>query len=230
MASVFSVIESRHSVRDYFSYELKREEIEWTEGLFEKVPVVGTVGRLPWRLIPHSPIGSGKLYAPLLEPTSAGLVEYGFQGEALVLKLTERGFGSCWMAVGRAVEKNAPAVIVFGKEAGHTVASRLSRAVFKSNRRKDLDELLTHDSLTPLPEQERVLNAMRAAPSAVNKQPWRFTVTESRLLRVRRAGGRPDWSYMDLGIVLCHGYLAALELFGSARVTRLDDEHYQIDY
>lgn len=230
MASVFPVIEMRHSVRSYSRYTLAESDVEKLENLFSRLPSIDQALKLSWKLKTSSPVGSAKLYAPLAESHPGAWVEYGFQGEALVLKLTQAGFGTCWIAVGGATEKNSPAVIVFGKEAKTGLAAFVTGAFLRARRRKDLNDLLASGSDYPTSEERRVLEAMRAAPSAVNKQPWRFTVRGENAVEVKRTGGHPVWTYLDLGIVLCHGYLTALEVFGSAAVTRLDEDRYEIGF
>jgi nitroreductase len=230
MGTVFAIIEKRHSVRNFSKHSLSDGEVARLEALFEKLPKIDAKSGLEWRLKKKTPVGSAKLFAVLAQQSPAGLVEYGFEGQALVLKLVEQGFGTCWLAVGRAVEKNSPAVIVFGKGAGNSLSSKITRAVIRGDRRKPLDELLTHDSVKPTPEQERIIAAMRLAPSAVNKQPWRFSVKDSRGIKVRKLAGHPVWTSIDLGIVLLHGYLAALDLFAKAGVRRIEDDHYLIEF
>jgi len=71
------------------------------------------------------------------------------------------------------------------------------------------------------------LEAVRLAPSAVNKQPWRVVVCGDRIHfyeKKNKPAGSDSWDVqkIDLGIALCHFALAAQESGLSATFVRED--------
>jgi nitroreductase len=135
----------------------------------------------------------------------------GYYGEKLVLDATNRGLGTCWVA-GSFDRKATPvklggsdiivAVITVGK-----VATELSRREKMMKRlfhrgTKSIEDMVIAQE--PLPEW--FLSGMRAvqkAPSAVNRQPVKFTLAnETVTAYVDPKGlGRPP---LDLGIAKLH--------------------------
>ncbi len=154
--------------------------------------------------------------------------DYGWCMEKVVLELTLLGLGTCWLggtfrrsafaqAVGLAEGEIIPAVSPVGLPAGAKSAiDTLASAVAGARGRKRWEDLF----LVPREEAGEwaaCLDAVRAAPSAANAQPWRVTMEPrapvlhffrvSRGLTERRALQK-----VDLGIAMCHFELAAREL------------------
>lgn len=160
----------------------------------------------------------------------------GFALEAVVLRATSLGLGSCWIggvfdrkrfgrALGIGAGEQLPAVIAVGRPAARpSLRDRLVRWSAGGDRRKSPAELFfAGDWRTPLryeesPQWAPPLDCLRLAPSASNKQPW----------RVLRAGGAfhfflgrdrayssmmplADLQRIDLGIALCHFQAAAAD-------------------
>lgn len=171
--------------------------------------------------------------------TTAEQVQAGFMFEALLLKATEMGLGTCWLG---GTFRHGPFVEAFRAKAGgndssplpegmevsivspvghptpkRRFAERFMRRMVKSDHRKPFDELFKGVSgATPL---GRVLEAVRLAPSSRNSQPWRAEVVQS----VGSPGqGNPvevsfscvtsgRFSAIDMGIAYCHFILASRE-------------------
>jgi len=230
MNDILNLIKIRHSVRNFESYTLSHQEIKKITAYIKDLPMLDSKIQITWKIKHSSPLGSGKIYTEIPKQTSENLVEYGFQGENIVLFLTSLDFGTCWMAVGRATERLAPAVIVFGKQGSKNLYSHISRFVISSNKRKSLTLLLEKTQCQPTPEQENILETMRAAPSAVNRQPWLFEIQNENKIIVKKTAGHAQWSWINLGICLCHGYLMAKEIFEKVQVIRCEQEIYSIEY
>ncbi len=124
----------------------------------------------------------------------------GISGEALVLEATSLGLGTCWVAgTYRRSELNIPltgrekmlAVIPFGVPADPAGASERTR--------KPLRQLCRDDPAQWPLWAFNAAEAVRAAPSGLNRQPWRFSCTGSTMMLTSRRFGT-----LDDGIAVLH--------------------------
>jgi nitroreductase len=163
--------------------------------------------------------------------------DIGFALEATVLYATSLDLGSCWIggifdrrnfgkALGMGEKEMLPAVVAVGRPAARpSLRDRLVRWSAKGDMRKNKGELFfMADWKTPLPYEKwpswaPVLEAVRLAPSASNKQPWRVIRTGSAfhffLSRDKAYSAMmpfADLQRIDMGIAMCHFQLAAQEL------------------
>ncbi len=176
--------------------------------------------------------------------------DFGYSMEGLVLKATELGLGSCWIgglfdrgAAGTALELAAgellPAVVSLGVPADRkTVAESITRRLARAGTRKPFGELFFAEETGAFPGLEAspwgsVLEAVRMAPSASNKQPWRILVTASEekprfdllLEEDRRYNtmlGPIRLQNLDMGIAMRHFESAAHSLGLPGAWTRLE--------
>lgn len=157
-------------------------------------------------------------------------VQAGFMFEALVLRATSLGLGTCWLggtfdrgafaeAMGDLDGRRQVSIV---SPVGHPTpkrrfAERLMRRVVKSDRRKPFDELFK--GVDANSQLGRVLQGVRLAPSSRNSQPWRVTVTQDKIdgQTSRRTVVRFDcttdnlFSDIDMGIAYCHFLLASAQ-------------------
>lgn len=161
--------------------------------------------------------------------------EFGYLFEKIVLFATAQGFGTCWLGgtfkrsdFGQAAQlkenEYIPVVSPVGiKREKIRLLDMAMRAGAGSNKRKPWRELFFDtNEVTPLTEEaagdyKTVLEMVRLAPSASNKQPWRIIKdgNEYRLYICRNDGygmASYDLQKNDLGIAMCHFELAAKEL------------------
>jgi hypothetical protein len=169
--------------------------------------------------------------------------DFGFAFEWSILQATHLGLGTCWLggtlkrgafakAVGAERSDIIPAVSPVGKaKPKRRMVDRVVRWSAGSARRKDPSELFFSGSFAkPAGPNEqgsyaRVLELLRLAPSASNKQPWRVLVSSGAGrfdLYLHRSKGyhrftSVDLQRIDMGIAMCHFQLAAqaLDLPGS---------------
>lgn len=163
-------------------------------------------------------------------------VAVGFLGEGIILHATSLGLGTCWVsgtysrkAVEARVElrdgEKIMAVSPIGFAAGNLSKAYLAacqeqgvgeesmRAAKGLHRRKPLQSLVRG-----LPVENRppgyleILEAARLAPSAVNRQPWRFTVkSDGIVVSAARFELLPVAARrLDCGISMLHLEVAAL--------------------
>ena len=169
------------------------------------------------------------------------LVDLGFLFEKVILFCTALGLGTVWMggtfskgnfakAMQLKEDELMPIVSPVGVEGAGK--SFIATMIAKSNlsRRNDFSQLFFNGNFnTPLTyeaagEYGDVLEMVRLAPSALNKQPWRILKQENKYHFY--SVGNHDVNKIDLGIGLCHFYLSAMEkgLKGEIKVLSLKSD------
>jgi hypothetical protein len=149
----------------------------------------------------------------------------GYTGEGVILEATALGLGTCWVAgffrpaaviqrLHLAPDEKVLAVSPLGYPPNKkTFGEQLMKGFASSRRRQPLTDLVSG-----LPEKEwpvwlkPAIEAARIAPSAVNRQPWRFKVqngsfsitTDPGVLDIHAS------KRLDCGIAMLHFEVAAL--------------------
>lgn len=249
------VIRNRSSVRTYQDQALRPEDLKEIQRLLSGLKTGPMDQSVRFKLIaaksgdPETLKGLGT-YGMIRHPAGFvigaaeasrnGLLDFGFLMESIVLMLTDRGIGTCWLGgtltksrfaecIGVRKDEQVPAVISIGYPPDHrTARERLIRFAAGSKKRKSWDALFFHaDFHTRLsPERagmwSRVLEMVRLAPSASNRQPWRivrdadnqqfhFYVNRSRAYEPEKLG-MSDLQMVDMGIAMSHFMLTAKTL------------------
>lgn len=154
-----------------------------------------------------------------------GRIDLGYVLEQVVLEATRLGLGTCWITgsyspkqAGDAVKLErgevAAAVCALGypteREFGR-LHTRVIRQLAGGHNRKPLTEIVFSErwgkpwsAQDSDPRLVATLEHARLAPSASNRQPWRFVVDADR---VTLAVVKP--SFIDAGIVMSHVTLAS---------------------
>jgi hypothetical protein len=146
----------------------------------------------------------------------------GYVGEGVVLEATALGLGTCWVSgffdprkAAKLVELGSDERVVAVSPVGHPVdrhtgTERVMEGVASSHNRKPLDEVAPGYETWPAWAQAAA-KAARLAPSATNRQPWRFSFDGHDVLLCRNS--RRDLprssKWLDLGIASQHVELAA---------------------
>ncbi len=170
---------------------------------------------------------------------------FGYSFERVVLFAEAMGVGTTWIAgtmdrsaFERAVSLQSGEVMPCVSPLGYpaqkmSLRESVMRKGVKADSRLAFSELFFDGAfdraLTPQTagSWQPLLEAVRLAPSAVNRQPWRAVVCGDRVhfyekQSKARADGEWDIQRVDLGIALCHFALAAEEA-GLAPSFILDD-------
>ncbi len=174
----------------------------------------------------------------------------GYDFEQLVLYLTDMGLGTCWLggtfnkgAFAEAMDVQDDEIFTIVSPIGYT-ADKMSlvevmmRRGSKGDHRLPWEELFydgkfgkpiaageadaVSEAKNVIGEYADVLEMVRLAPSAVNRQPWRIVVergdTEGiKAFHFYQSGIKADdgesvqMHRIDMGIAICHFHLAALE-------------------
>lgn len=150
----------------------------------------------------------------------------GYTGEGIILEATARGLATCWVA-GTFRRKAASAVVKLARSEkiiavspiGHapqryTLAEKVLPATVRAHRRKLLSQLTSGLEATEWPQWMRAaLEAARLAPSAYNRQPWRFHLEPNSITVLVDIPGR-EFTFskrLDCGIAMLHIKVASLD-------------------
>lgn len=239
------VIEKRKSVRTYLDEPLRPEDKEgilsYMGGLSnpfgkevsfsfletkENRKALGTYGIIKGTV---NYIGAAVKEEPL------ALEAVGYEMEKLILYCADKDMGTCWLGgtfkredFKKAMEiKDGylfPAITPVGyPKENKSLTDNLVRFIAKGDMRKPWSELFFMNTFhEPLDgkhagKYERILEMVRLAPSASNKQPWRILLKEGlwHFFLAKTPGYSDAFSYdiqkIDLGIAACHFEMAALE-------------------
>lgn len=153
------------------------------------------------------------------------LEDLGFLFEKVILYCTSLGLGTVWLggtfnksnfseAIQLNKDEKLPIVAPVGIEAEK---KSIIAKVFggSSSKRKDFSQIFFNENFnTPLTYEEakdygEVLEMVRIAPSAMNKQPWRI-LKEGNSYHIY-SEGKAEINRIDIGICMCHFYLCAKE-------------------
>lgn len=111
----------------------------------------------------------------------------GYTGEGLILEATALGLATCWVgglfkpkAASSALDLTPGEMVLAITPVGHpsakdSLTDRSFRALAGSAKRKPLEDLIV-GGLAPEDRWRAALTAARLAPSANNRQPWRFRI------------------------------------------------------
>jgi hypothetical protein len=150
----------------------------------------------------------------------------GYAGEAVILEATSLGLGTCWISgtfdqdevdsdLNIKSGEKIYAVSPLGyPEEKPSISERILKAVVSSKKRLPLEELVLNEIDSEWPDWVMsALETARQAPSAMNRQPWRFRV-EDNTIRIMLKGKNVDprkTKRLDCGIAMLHLEIGALK-------------------
>lgn len=193
---------------------------------------------------------------PAVRNAPFAMESVGYSLEQVILGATSLGIGSCWIGgvfsraraneVARAgKDEIVPVIAAIGHPASQrSLADRIVTGAAQSRVRKPLSEIFfsvaakPHDSADAGVESasaaglavswDTILEMVRIAPSASNKQPWRIVQASGTLqfvffmeenVRYNNSLGDVHLQNIDMGIAMCH-FNAAAEAFNLAGTWR----------
>lgn len=160
---------------------------------------------------------------------------FGYSFELLVLYAQSLGVGTTWIggtmdrpAFERAMKLEDDAMMPCVTPVGYpaakmSVRETMMRKGVRADTRAEAETLFFEDTFsTPLTgvkagKLSALLESVRLAPSAVNKQPWRVLICGDTVHFYKKGGkgfqsaSTGDLQKVDLGIAMCHFALAAQE-------------------
>ncbi|KUO59476.1 MAG: nitroreductase [Gracilibacter sp. BRH_c7a] len=151
----------------------------------------------------------------------------GYLGECFILEATAMGLATCWVGgffrpeiVAEQIkiesyEKVLSVTPVGFTDSSYSLTEKMMSGMVGSKKRKPLTELYVSEAEYPVWVQS-ALEAGRLAPSAVNRQPWRFFIENNSIKVTTDAEkGIADKSNiskrLDCGIAMAHIEIAALK-------------------
>ncbi len=150
------------------------------------------------------------------EPEEGAARNAGYLMEQMILYLTAKGLGSCYLGGSHPAQKKKNGLQLIMLAAFGYPEGRLCRESPLA-RRLPLNELCIFREEAG-EQMKTILRAARLAPSAFNSQPWRFIVYSDRIYvfaRKSRLPGRAAQAMREfsIGVMLSHIMLAAEELW-----------------
>jgi nitroreductase len=152
-------------------------------------------------------------------------IALGYMGEGIILDATSLGLNTCWVAgffrpevvrkhIDVADSEYVAGVTPIGYAEDKAVRiDSLRSGHIKMHKRQQLHNLILHESLAPKQWMTKALEAARLAPSAVNRQPWRFLIEDDSITITETSSGflfgRIPYR-LDCGIAMLHLELGAL--------------------
>lgn len=181
--------------------------------------------------------GTSKFIGAAIERGEMDLEELGYEMEVAILYATYLGLGTCWLGGTFRKEQFAKAMEVkeneifsiispigYSKDKKSFMDSAI-RFLAKSKKRKEWNEIFfIRDFETPLTKYctlgnyKNVLENVRLAPSASNKQPWRIVKSGNtyHFFEAKTKGYSDklgfDIQRIDMGIAICHFDLTCKEI------------------
>jgi len=216
----YQAIEKRHSVRSYNSQQLKEQEKKSIESILNQLISIHHDNNLNWRLEEHTQ-ATGKIFAKHEIPPEDYLIEYGFQGQQIILSLVEKGYDTLWKAAG--IPSDIPAYLIFGTGKGKkSITEKVMGLFVNAGNRKPLTTFIQVDPATLTDSQIKIIKSCIRSPSAINQQPWTFHFREEKTLELR-VSGKSKYNYLDTGICLYHAYQAFAIEYGTPELIKKDD-------
>lgn len=217
---LYSAVFKRKSVRKFARESLEASRLESLQNFInELVPLYGDI-RTEIVILSENevktllPIKAPHYVVAYSEAKEGHLINVGFMLQQVDLFLSANGIGACWLGMGTPQKEAASRdgleyiiAIPFGEP--EEPVYRESTAEFK---RKALSEI------TDIEGAEKLLEAVRLAPSASNTQPWFFTGSADSMIVCRslpnmlKAALYGKFNRIDMGIALYHLRISALHM------------------
>lgn len=214
---LYKAIFRRKSVRKYKAEALPKEA---QEGILKKTAALRALRPktpVAFRVLSEKqvkgmvPAKAPHYLAVYAESEPMAQMNAGFMLQQMDLWFSSQGLGSCWLGMPNPAPEAAtcdglPFVIML---AFGVPAEKAQRENAEEFRRKSIEEITDISGIPALAE------ALRLAPSGVNRQPWFLTGSNfaprlcSKKNNILQKALFGDLPHIDMGIALCHLWLAA---------------------
>lgn len=212
---LLEAMHTRHSVRKYLDKPIDGMVLETLLGEIQRI---NAISGLSIQLVLNEAKAFGSIiatygmlknvrnYIALVGRDDQSLNENaGYYGEHLVLLAQQIGLNTCWVA--GTYKKSAVACdIRTGEKLACVIAVGYGTTNGKPHRNRPVRDLYVCQDQMP-DWFEKGLQAALTAPTAINQQKFRFTLTGPELVKAEATGG--FYSDIDLGIVKYHFEIGA---------------------
>lgn len=218
LEAMYGAMFRRRSVRALDPETLPLELLEETIKNCARTTPLAPTERVAFRILQPDQIkGMVGAKAPHYLAVYAGVgtdarMNAAFRMQQMDLWFSSRGLGSCWLGMPKPVQEAATVdgmdfviLLAFGRAKEYPWRD----SEFEFNRK-------AFQEITNIPDMDEFLESARLAPSGMNRQPWYFCGGWDALHLYGKRNGAIQkrlfglMPYLDLGIVLCHLWLAAL--------------------
>lgn len=229
-SSITELIKSRYSVRNYTEEEIEIDKLEKVKRYIQDVDNPFNI-KIKIDLIEKNKLEEGsklgtygfvkgeKYYLVVsCEYNEFSMEALGYTFEKVILYCTSLGLGTVWLGGTYRKKSFMSHINLEDKEEIHIVSplgyeggkkSLIGKLMGEHKRvRKDLEEIFFYNNFeTPLEKDNakefyESLEMVRLAPSAVNKQPWRFLKAGDTFHIYSANEGKKH--KIDIGIAMCH--------------------------
>lgn len=235
------LIERRHSVRHYAS-EIDEATLAQVRDICQRLETFNSCP-LELRLLPGTEVHQalrgylgayGRVISPwyiaVLAPGEKdSLLNIGYSCQRVILEMTALNLGTCWIggmykkesleeSLNLERDKGIRTLIAWGRP------SQAGKDSGRQGKRLAPEKIAVFDGdqTTSRYPWRAVLEAVRWAPSAINRQPWRlwFTAKAVHVFSVAKRIGR-KFTPIDMGIALCHLELACKQLAIAGKISQV---------
>lgn len=237
--NINEVIQKRKSVRKYEKTNVNQDVLSEIEKDLDNYVPVFSSSKVRFEIIRNEEMtqnvklgflfGIGKIDAPccivgIYEDNQKGNQEIGFALEQEVLKLTQLGYGTCWLKTfdkelltklcNVTKEEEIGVVIAVGIEKQDDFMNSKFRKLAGSKKRKSISEICLNESQENMDKQ--IIDMIKLsilAPSANNAQPVRIGIDNNRADFYLT-----NESMIDTGIFISHFYLLVKEQYNNVKI------------
>jgi nitroreductase len=169
-------------------------------------------------------VNGAPMYIAFIGEMSSARVQEaaGYTGEGIILEATALGLGTCWVggffspgSVRSQIDIRQGEKVLSVTPIGYTPPEKtrqekIMSGLVRSRSRKTLAKLVAGDIAAPW--MGKALEAARLAPSAQNRQPWRFRIKQGAVIIAADRSFSTSWisKRLDCGIAMLHFELGAL--------------------
>ncbi len=202
--SLYPAIFRRKSTRNYAEGPIPDEKLAALRAFLSQAVPLLPAERVAFEIQPHK--GGAMKIAAYANHEAAAYLNLAFLLQQADLFLQQGGLGALWNATVRASKKECEGLdyvisLLFGTAKGSNARHSTE---FTRKRREEIADKPEHP----------VVEAVRLAPSARNRQPWYLVCGESRIDFYCKKGGFLEntvlrgLNWIDMGIAVCHAALA----------------------
>lgn len=201
--ALYQAIFHRKSVRKYDAAPLTQESLDALKAFIaELVPLIADI-KTEIKLLPQSVVKTNAPQSLCIysEKKNGWRMNAGFLMEQIDLYLSANNIGACWLGMTKPAKNSVQVpqgmvfviTLCFG-----TPAQEMHRKNITEFKRDSLNDI------SPVSDLYHVLEPVRLAPSAINKQPWYFSGSADRIIVSRKKSLMLDkLNQVDIGIALC---------------------------